>query len=285
MESSNTVLKLTVWLCVFISCQTFAACQTKEQKVAAVLKTCQELLDKDDVAAAGDCYGTAVSANPEAAAQISKIGADAVFKKCVTLHDAKRYEPAIRCLDSMTALRPDSAHIYFLLADSYYRYHQASNDQTSELLDRAEETVKKGLAIAPDDAVAHELYGKILDARREFQKAGEQYQQAIRLDSKTPFYWLKLALAQEKSEDYEAALTSYKQVLLLDPKQSLALYNSGLLYEKLDKTDEAIAAYEKLLSIETSYDDAAQRLENLKRKKSGDKQNKLETKARGNAAG
>lgn len=47
-ENSYDGLNLLSCLLAFVVCQSFIACQTKEQKVAAALKQCRELLDKDD---------------------------------------------------------------------------------------------------------------------------------------------------------------------------------------------------------------------------------------------
>ncbi len=276
MEKNNIVLKSLILLFAVIVCQSFVACQTKEQKIVAALKQCQQLLDKDDVQAAGECYGKAILANPDNATEISKTGEDAVFKKCIELHDKKNYKQAIICFDATTALKPDSASVYFLLADSYYQYHREKNDGTTDLLDKAEEAIRQGLQIRPGSAVAHETYGEILNEKSKYQKAVEEYKQAIKIDPETSDYWIRLALTQEKLEDYWGAITSYKQALLINPNETLALYNSGLLYEKLDEIDKAILSLEKLLKIKTPYDDAKQRLKNLKKKREEQKQNDLE---------
>lgn len=224
MEKNNIVLKSLLLLLVVIACQSFVACQTKEQKVASALNQCQQLLDKDDVQAAGECYGKAIFANPDNATEISKTGEDAVFKKCIELHDRKNYKQAIICFDATTALKPDNASVYFLLADSYYQYHKASNDGTTDLLDYAEEAIKQGLEIRPDDAPAHGLYGSILDAKDKYQEAVKEYKKAVQLDSKTSVYRVKLGLTQEKLNDSTGAIESYKSALAVNPKDTTALY-------------------------------------------------------------
>ncbi len=280
MEKNNIVLKLLFLLVVLVACQSFVACQTDKWKVATALKQCQDLLDKDDVQAAGECYGKAIFANPGSATEISKAGEDAVFKKCVELHDKKNYKQAITCFDAATALKPDNASVYFLLADSYYQYHRANNDGTTDLLDKAEEAIKQGLEVRSSSAVAHETYGLILDAKKEYQRAAEEYRQSIKLDSKTSDYWIRLALTQEKLNDLWGATTSYKQSLMIEPNSTLALYNSGFLYEKLGEIDKAISAYEKLLKIKISYDDAEERLKSLKKQREDEKLKNTMTKSK-----
>ena len=262
---SKNIASKTLWLLLtLIACQSFVARQTKEQKATAAMQKCQQLLDKDDVLAAGDCYGTAIIANPESATEISKTGEEAFYKKCVELHDKRNYKQAIICFDATTALKPEAANVYFLLADSYYQYNKISDNGTTDLLDRAEESVQKALQIRSQSAATHGLYGQILEAKNELRQAAEQYRQAIKLDSKTFDYWIMLAVTQEKLGDDSSAISSYYQVLQIDPNQSIALYNSAKLYEKAGDIDEAIAAYEKLLETRTNYDDAEQRLKLLK---------------------
>ena len=269
-------LKLGLALLTLLCSQNFVACQTKEQKKVSALQKCQALLDKDEMSSVGDCYSEAILANPESGMEISKTGKTAVFKKCLEFKDKNDYKKAIPCFDSVTALEPENANVYFLLADSYYQYYKLSNDGQYDLLDGAEENLKKGLDINPDDAPAHGLYGQILEAEDDFNKSAEQYKQAVRLDRKTPVFWIKLALMQEKTDNISEAATSYRQVLLIDPKNTLALYNLGLVCEKLNKIDEAISAYEKLLQIRTEYDDTAERLEKLRKLRFGKKSDKAE---------
>jgi len=273
-QSKIIASKTLLLLLTLIACQSFVACQTKEQKATAAMRQCQQLLDKDEVLAAGDCYGTAIIANPASATEISKTGEEAVYKKCVELHDKRNYKQAVICFDAVTALKPDSWSVYFLLADSYYQYNKISDNGTTDLLDRAEAAIKQGLELRPESAESHSLYGDILNLKGEVKKALSEYKQAIKIKPKEILFWIEQAIVQEKLGEDTEAINSYNQVLQLDSKQTIALYNSGLIYEKQGKTDEAIAAYEKLLQIKTEYDDAGQRLKLLKDKRTIEKQSK-----------
>ncbi len=266
-QSKNMVSQILFILLALVASQSFVACQTKGQKATAAIQKCQQLLDKDDVLAAGNCYGDAIVANPDSATEISKTGEDAVYKKCVELHDKQNYKQAIICFDATTALKPDSAKVYFLLADSYYQYNKVSDNGTTDLLDRAEEAVKRGLQIRPESASAHGLYGEILDVKTNYRQATEEYRQAIKLDPKISDYWTMLALTQEKLSNLNEAATSYKSALVVNSKDTTALYFLGVLYEKMGKLDEAIETLEKQQNLETLDDETEQRLKALKDKR------------------
>ncbi len=186
----------------------------------------------------------------------------------------KNYKQAISCFDATTALKPDTASVYFLLADSYYQYHRENNDGTTDLLDGAEEAVNQGLEIRSNDAPAHGLHGSILDAKKKYQEAMAEYRKAIQLDSKTSVYWVKLALTQEKLNDSTGAIESYKSALAVNPKDTTALYFLGVLYEKLGKSDEAIEAIEKQKSLESLDEETKQRLKLLKEKRNPEQKQK-----------
>ncbi len=270
-EKSSLIIKILLFSVILFLCQTFAGCQTKEQKVEIALNQCQQLLDKDDVQSAGECYEKTGFANPERMTEISKVAEDSIDKKCFELYDKKNYRQSIVCFYSIIAFKPNNANVYYFLADSYLQYYKTSNNGTGDLLVLAEEAVNDGLKINPDDADLHYLYGEILISKNRIKEALSEYKQAVKIKPNEILYRIKLAITQEKLGSYWEAVTSYNQALLIDPNDTLSLYNSGMLYEKLSRVDEAIFAYEKLLKIKTKYDDAKERLERLKTQRENEK--------------
>ena len=268
-------LTLTFLLCG--SCLLTVACQTKEQKAAAVLKKCQSFLDKDDVAGASTCYAEAVIADPENGGEISKAGKIAVFKKCVDFNERKDYKQAIICFDGFIALEPNKASNYFLLADSYYHYFKegvkANGQRDIELLERAAEAMQAGLKLKPEDATAHSLYGQIMADKGDKQKSLSEHQTAVNLDPKADVLWIFYMFAQERFDENAGAIESCQKALALEPNDPTALNLLGKLYEKVGKRDEAIETFEKLLKIQPDYDDVKGRLEKLLKQRDLEKQN------------
>ena len=282
MENNNIVSKVLFLLFVLVACQNFVACQTKEQKVAAVLKQCQELLDKDDIAGVGNCYIRAMTENPDHAVEISRKGSEAVFKKCLDYKDKKDFKNAIICLEGIVGVRDESANVHFQLADSYLQYYKqkdvSNSYQDIDLLDRAEEETKRSLKINPDKAIVYEIYGEILKNKNDLQGALKKYKKAAELEPKDSFYLVKLALMQEKLNDSTGAVESYKSALAVNPKDTTALYFLGVLYEKLGKLNEAIETFEKQKTLESLDEETEQRLRALKERQ---EQPKKKSKAAG----
>ena len=252
------------------SCLLSVACQTKEQKTAAALQRCQELLDKGELQNIGDCYNAAIRADPDNAAEISKAGKTAFFKKCVDCKEKEDYQNAIICLEGFTELEPKMANSYFLLADSYYRYYQerakATGKPDADFLDRAEDSIKTGLSIKPEDAAAHSLYGQISADKNDKTKSLMEHQMATAISPKTYIFWLYYLISQEKFGEDEEAIKSCRQALALKPDDPLVTNLLGKLYVKIGKNDEAIETFEKLLKFQPDYDEEVKRkLEELKR--------------------
>ena len=259
-------LTLTFLLCG--SCPLTVACQTKEQKTAAALKRCQSLLDQDDIKGASNCYAEAVAADPENGGEISKAGEHAVFEKCVSFKKSEDYKNAIICFDGFIALEPEAASVYFYLGNSYYNYFEENKKNTGlldfELLDRAEQAIKTGLKIKPNDAAAHSYYGEILKDRGDKYRALAEHQIATKLSPKTSIFWIYLARVQESLMQDDEAIASYKQALIIDPNDTDSLYFMGLQYERMKRPNEALETYEKILKIEPSDEEILQKVKNLK---------------------
>lgn len=256
---------------LFGSCLLTVSCQTKEQKTAAALKRCQDLLDKGELANISGCYTNAMKANPGDAPEISKAGKTAIFLKCVDYKQKSDFKNAVICFEGFTELEPNMANNYFQLAHSYYEYFKEDRKTTGkpdlELLGRAEDAIKKGLKINNEDAAAHSLYGQIAADKNDKQSSLVEHQLAVKLSPKTVVFWTFYTIAQEKFGEDEEAIKSCRKVLDLEPENSTALELLGKLYVKVGKTDEAIETFEKLLKIEPGDSETKQKLDDLKRQR------------------
>ena len=291
---NNKLLKLLQTAFAFLifgSCAFSVACQSREQKVDSALKNCQDLLDRDDLAEAYKCYLKVGKTYPESDPYIVDTGDKAIFRKCSEFKEKKDFKQAVFCLEGLTKLRPGGANIYFLLADSYYEIFKMDNQETgyrdTKLLDKAEDAIKKGLEITPEDAPAHALYGDIFNAMNKGEKALQEYRTAVKFAPKDGVFWVKLAMSQEKSGYNDIAVWSFQQALKLNPDDDVALYFLGALYEKMGKLDEAIETIEKRMKLEPASGETLQKLKDLKNQRELERQkpSKSKSKAAGQGAG
>ena len=269
-QKNNGLIKLFKFCLVsliVISGAFSAACQSKPKDAAAILAPCQQQLDKDDIQNVGECYQNALAANPKQTDEIEELFNHLFYKKCVEFKERKNYKQAIICFEGADALRPDGANAKFQLADSYFEFNETKTSNDFDMLDRAQQLVEAGLEVKPKDMRARFLLGNILERKGNLSEALKVYQELVSVDSKTDIFWLRMAVVQEKLGDLSAAITSCKQVLLFKPNSTLALYHLAKLSEKMGNKDQAIKNYEKLLEIENEYDDARERLNELKKSK------------------
>lgn len=265
-------MKICLLICLCLFSGLAVSCQVKPKDVAAVLQPCQELVEKEDLLAVGNCYNEQLAANPQFAAEMEATFSKSFFKKCLELKEKENYEKAIVCLEGASVLASHSANIQYQLARSYYEYNKTKRENDFEILDRAENAIKKSIELNPDEASSYYVHGRILAQKAQFREAIAEYEKAIKLEPKTAFFWFELAITQDAIEDTSSALSNYHQALMLDPRNTLALYNSAKLYEKTGNIEQAIANFERLLAIKKPYDDAEERLENLKKQKSQPKE-------------
>lgn len=262
-------LQFFIVLILTTSCFLSVSCQTKEEKVASVLKQCQTLLDKDDLDKATTCYADAVLANPNDYAEISLTGKKALFNKCSEYRENKNYEKAIVCYEGYTAVDENFSNAYFLLSSCYLDFYKekkkSSKANNDDLLILAEEAIRKGLMINPEDAHPHTLYGEILKEQNEDEKALYEYNKAVKLAPNKGIYFVRMAFIYEKLGQSEAAIESYKKALAINPNDDVALWFLGMLYNKQGRCSESIEAIEKSIKIEPTSDYNMQQLETVKK--------------------
>ncbi len=272
MRFINSVNLLNFCFAVLLicNCAFSVACQKQEEQIASSLEKCHEFLDKDNVEEAGLCYQREIVAHPSEAARISKLGEEAVFKKCLEYKEKKDFQKSIICLEGVVGLRGDSANVHFQLGDSYFQYYLQDQKKLgyadNDLLHRAEASIKRSLEIDSEKAITRATYGEILERKGDLRGALREYRQAVKFDPKFSLYWIKLALVQEKMNDSVGALESYQNALKINPNDTDALYFLGAFYEKNGRVKEAIEILERRNKLETPNEETLQKLNELKRK-------------------
>lgn len=101
--------------------------------------------------------------------------------------------------------------------------------------DRALEDYDQAILLNPSFANAYNNRGVIYRLKGDYDRAIKDYDQAIWLDSNIPATFYNRAIAYSEKEDYERALGDFDVVLRFNPRNSLALYGRGVA--KLKKGD------------------------------------------------
>jgi tetratricopeptide (TPR) repeat protein len=122
----------------------------------------------------------------------------------------------------------------------------------------------------PKNSYAHHLYGEILLAEKEKEKAEKEFYKATQLKGDWSSPWLKLIFLKLSDKNLSMALNYLNMGIELNPgSQELYLLKGTVLAES-GKTDEAVTAYKRLIQINPSNKMAQNNLAMLLVDKKGD---------------
>jgi tetratricopeptide (TPR) repeat protein len=97
------------------------------------------------------------------------------------------------------------------------------------------------------------LQGKIHYNNARYEKAIEQFNMAIRLDSADANYFLQRGFCKGLIGDYEGSIDDFTKAYQLDPVNKYALVSRGSAKNKLGRFEEAIEDFNLALQIDPDY--------------------------------
>jgi tetratricopeptide (TPR) repeat protein len=115
---------------------------------------------------------------------------------------------------------------------------------------------KEALRVAPDDASAYSMLGKIYASRRDYHKAFENFRLASMYASGDLPDRLGLAQAYENLKDYNGAIGQFQRVLDASSKNIQAYFGTARCYAELGQDKDALdtLAQAKKLGLEDKVD-------------------------------
>jgi tetratricopeptide (TPR) repeat protein len=102
----------------------------------------------------------------------------------------------------------------------------------------------------PNVAWAHILLGRIHYERGETELAIQEYQTAIRLDSKLAVPHYGLGTIHHGRAETELAIQKYQTAIRLDPKDAVPHYSLGLIHYERGETESAIQKYQTAIRLD-----------------------------------
>ncbi len=120
----------------------------------------------------------------------------------------------------------------------------------------SEETMKKLEALgylAPENADAHNNLGQRYQQRGEYQKAIEEYQQAIAMRPNFHAAYNNLAVCYGKLKMYPEAEESLQKCIAINPKDFYAMNNLAVMYMHTGRMDDGLRMAEKAVATEPGY--------------------------------
>ncbi|MDP9147474.1 MAG: tetratricopeptide repeat protein [Acidobacteriota bacterium] len=157
------------------------------------------------------------------------------------LVEEQQYDAAIAELDRAGTGNPEGAELLLLRADIFV---------AQKKWDEAIASVRKAIALAPNDAALHGGLGRIYLQKRDYSSAQKELKIALQLDRTHLDYWKDLSTTQYLSGDYPSTLAALDEMAKIEPPGPGPWFIRALCYDKLNQPKPALDAYQKFLSLD-----------------------------------
>ena len=117
-------------------------------------------------------------------------------------------------------------------------------------LDEAITTLRRAIALAPNDAQLHGGLGRIYLEKRQFADAEKELKAALELDRNNLAYWKDLSSTYYLAGNYQAALAALDVIGKAEARGTGTWFIRALCYDKLNQVQPALDAYRKFLELD-----------------------------------
>ena len=90
-------------------------------------------------------------------------------------------------------------------------------------------------------------------AKKQYDKAIEDFSEAIRLDPGHAISFMRRGNAYKARQEHDKAINDYSEAIRLDPKSAVAFYNRGLAYSAKKQFDKAIDDCSEAIRIDSKH--------------------------------
>jgi tetratricopeptide (TPR) repeat protein len=129
-------------------------------------------------------------------------------------------------------------------------YNRGNSFQQKRDYDRAIQDYDQAIRLNPKDAAAFLSRGIAYSEKKEYDRAIEDYDLAIRLNPSHARAFYNRARAYSDKKDDERALQDYNKAIGLDPTYSSSFNNRGILYQAKKDYDRAIHDYDEAIRLD-----------------------------------
>jgi len=156
------------------------------------------------------------------------------------LLDQQQYDMALAEMDRADAGQPPPLDSLRLRADIQIAQNH---------LDDAIATLRKALALSPNDAQLHGGLGRLFLQKRDFPAAEKELNAALQLDQNNLVYWKDLSSTFYLAGKYQGALATLDVIAKSESPGAGAWFIRALCYDKLNQVQPAFDAYQKFLEL------------------------------------
>lgn len=116
------------------------------------------------------------------------------------------------------------------------------------LPDEAEPMILKAVSIQPNEYF-YENLAQVYLAKKEYSKAINSYEKAVKLNPQSPELLFGLALTYKKIRNFEEAIKIYNKVLEINPNFPQVYYNLAVIYTETGDLNKTISCYQKVIEL------------------------------------
>ena len=211
----------------------FRAALALEPKSSPALLGLAQTLDAQKKPEAADAYRDYLAANPDNPAARSRL--------IHWLLDQKQYDAALAELDRAEAGKPPTLDSLRSRADILI---------AQKKWDDSIVTLRKAIALAPNDAQLHGGLGRVYMQKRDFPSAEKEIKVALQLDRNNLAYWKDLSSSYYLGGNFPATLATLDLIAKAETPGPGEWFIRALCYDKLNQPKPALAAYEKFLELD-----------------------------------
>ncbi len=211
----------------------FRAALELEPKSSPALLGLAQTLDAQKKPEAADAYRDYLAANPDNPAARSRL--------IHWLLDQKQYDAALAELDRSEAGKPPTLDSLRSRADILI---------AQKKWDDSIVTLRKALALAPNDAQLHGGLGRVYMQKRDFPSAEKEIKVALQLDRNNLAYWKDLSSTYYLGGNFPATLATLDLIAKAETPGPGEWFIRALCYDKLNQPKPALEAYEKFLELD-----------------------------------
>jgi tetratricopeptide (TPR) repeat protein len=131
---------------------------------------------------------------------------------------------------------------------AYYELERYMMENCKSLKEIVKVSDKQSAKSLTDNEIAMDLYNKGVQEteKKNYKKAINYYEKAIKEDPNFVFAWDNLGLNYRLMNNYDKAIECYERSLKIDPKGQMPLQNIAVAYQYKKEYQKAIDAYKRL---------------------------------------
>jgi tetratricopeptide (TPR) repeat protein len=157
------------------------------------------------------------------------------------LIEEKQYDAALAELDRADAGKPPTLDSLRSRADIQI---------AQKKWDDSIVTIRKAIALNPNDAELHGGLGRVYLQKRDFASAEKELKAALQLDKNNLVYWKDLRTTYYLGGNFPATLATQDLIAKVETPGAGEWFIRALCYDKLNQPKPALEAYEKFLELD-----------------------------------